>query len=357
FILECATPPNIYLDPAICRGPSSAWCQMLRQLKSFILVCRVWRDVGTNILYRCVVIRRFGQIPALLRTLQGDPKLGPMIHELQIRCFVPRGYSTVFEQALAQLWPLCPSTTRLSLDHPMDDPHHEFPSVMDSILPSIVDLEIGPDCCFQRALPSLLQCTGLVALSVHFLESMDGADDVPFVLLASLEELHVTWNDRPFQSQNTIISAIISDRCIMPRLKRLTLVLLTQFPQPPMLASASTFYNPLIRAHGERLTYLSICFLSISYSNPIVPANKEIQSYLDLCPSLQHFSTGGHTGALGLSHPKLEYLDVWIDSLPSGRCELSNWQEHLPALRKIRFLDLALMGTTGPRLPLVVPPD
>ncbi|KAH7886312.1 hypothetical protein F5I97DRAFT_1794945, partial [Phlebopus sp. FC_14] len=345
LILEAAIPPSIFLDPAICRGPYSAWCQMLRQLKAFVLVCHMWRDVGTDLLYRCVVIRRFGQLPALLRSLQRDPKLGPMVCELQINCFVPRGCRAVFEQGLAQLWPLCPNATRLALDHQTDDTRG-FPSVLDSMLPSIVELQFGPDYSIQRAFPLLLQCTGLVALSITFGDYIGEADDIPFVVLESLEELHISHTLWCHEPRKTDVCAIISKHCSLPRLRRLT----AKLPPHSLMANGRTLYR-LLCAHGEELTHLSTCF-------SVVPLQEEVQKYLNLCPSLQHFSTNEHTGITRLSHPKLEYLDVWVlyfDSLI--RVCVFDWRAHLPALRMVRFLDSALLSTAGARLPLVLPPD
>ena len=54
------------------RGPHSQWCTELRFLKGLALVSRLWWEPAIRGLYEHVVIRRFGQISALARTLSSQ---------------------------------------------------------------------------------------------------------------------------------------------------------------------------------------------------------------------------------------------------------------------------------------------
>ncbi|KIJ63980.1 hypothetical protein HYDPIDRAFT_28873 [Hydnomerulius pinastri MD-312] len=362
LILEYATPPNLFLDASICRGPSSAWSQTLRQLKSFVLVCRTWWDVGINLLYCHVIIRRIGQLPALLRSLEANPKLGSIVRTLQIDCFVPHGYHLIFEYALAQIWASFIHNTRLILNHQTDDRDHELPKVPDAVLSSTIDLEIGPGHRLPLLFSSLVQCTSLVCLTINFQGSV-GSDDIPIIQFNFLEELHCTWNDRPTDLPTANVLSTMSKQWNMPRLKRFTVLQLI-----PVLSVGSvidgTDYYPFLRAHGKKLIYLSICFLPILYSKKsFFPASMDIQSFLDLCPNLKHFATGQYKETRDLSHSTLEYLDVWADSsscltYPQRILLRTSLEEgHFPSLRKVRLLDLALLSTTGLRLPIIIPPD
>ena len=54
------------------RGPQSQWCAELRFRKGLALVSRLWWEPAIRGLYEHIVIRRFGQISALARTLSSQ---------------------------------------------------------------------------------------------------------------------------------------------------------------------------------------------------------------------------------------------------------------------------------------------
>ncbi|KAM5539875.1 hypothetical protein V8D89_006378 [Ganoderma adspersum] len=59
-------------DLSLMRGPQSQWCTELRFRKGLALVSRLWWEPAIRGLYEHVVIRRFGQISALARTLSSQ---------------------------------------------------------------------------------------------------------------------------------------------------------------------------------------------------------------------------------------------------------------------------------------------
>src|ERR1700691_1480708 len=70
IIFQLVLPPSFFLDPALYRGPQSPWCQSLRSKKALVSVCKAWWCAGVDMLYAEIVLRRVGQVPALIRTLE-----------------------------------------------------------------------------------------------------------------------------------------------------------------------------------------------------------------------------------------------------------------------------------------------
>ncbi|KAF9235077.1 hypothetical protein BU15DRAFT_26793, partial [Melanogaster broomeanus] len=348
FIMENAVPPSVFLDPSISRGPFSAWCQKLRQLKYFVLVCRWWRDVGIDLLYRDVVIRRIGQIPALLRSLEANPMLGPMVRSLRVDCFVPRGYNLVFEGGLNQIYAFCTQNTHLVLNHDTEGNFPDLPIIDGSILSSIVDLEIGSGYPLPHMIPLLVQCTSLVCLTITF-QGFVSPDDIPATHFTCLEELHCTC-----ASEGNVL-AVISTRWSLPGLRRLSVI------HHANKISDMDYYS-FLRQHGKNLTCLSICAWPLYHSDRLFRCEyMNIQRFLDLCPSLNHFAVSDSYHEPCLSHPTLEYIDIWnkLRNENTLASHASSCVEGcLPSLRKSRVLDSSfLTASGGARLPFLVPPD
>ncbi|KAF9235079.1 hypothetical protein BU15DRAFT_32168, partial [Melanogaster broomeanus] len=300
-IMENAVPPSFFLDPSIGRGPFSAWCQKLRQLKYFVLVCRWWRDVGIDLLYRDVVIRRIGQIPALLRSLEANAVLGPMVRSLRIDCFVPRGYGAVFEGGLNQICAFCTKNTRLVLNNSTEGGLLELPKIDGSILSSIVDLEIGPGYPFPLVISLLVQCTSLTRLTISF-QGFVSPDDIPTTHFTFLEELHCTCT-----SEGNLL-AVISTQWSLPCLRRFSII------HHAKNISDMDYYS-FLEEHGKNLTYLSICAWPLDKSDWLFRHDRmDLQRFLDLCPSLNHFAISDSYHKWGLSHPMLEHIDIWKKS-------------------------------------------
>ncbi|KAF9235076.1 hypothetical protein BU15DRAFT_78376 [Melanogaster broomeanus] len=352
LILEYATPPNLFLNPSVGRGPSSAWCLALRQLKYFVLVSRWWREVSSDLLYCHVVIRRIVQLTALLRSLEANPKLGPFVRSLRITCFPPRGHGFDFEDQLNRVCALCTQNTHLILNHRSVPHYHDFPTIDGSILSSIVDLEIGWGSRFPPVISLLVHCKNVARLTINF-QGAGRLDDIPAIQFPSLEELHCTCS--PAGSE----LAVISRQWSLPRLRRFSI----SHQEPYILYKG---YYSFLHEHGKKLTYLDISIWPFPNSLAFLDRGyRTIQQFLDLCSSLKHLVIIDCHDLGRLSHPTLEYLDIWRDF--SGK-ELEDMTEirlpsfsekRLPSLRKTRLLHASLRDPFGDstRLPILVPPD
>ncbi|KIJ64039.1 hypothetical protein HYDPIDRAFT_112562 [Hydnomerulius pinastri MD-312] len=356
-VLEYATPrPCILLESSGYFGPYSTWARELRQLKSFILVCWMWHDIGIDLLYREVTIRRVGQIPALLRTFDAKPHLAATVRSIRVNCDIPSGYEEFFENGLDMITSRCPNNTVLGLDYRSNDnPSFCITRLSDAVLSTIVDFQ---DRVFPRLqLPDTFFLVGrfknLVSLTINYADAPIRGN-VPSVSFESLEELHCTWE----QHSGWAWLDAMAKQWSLPRLARFMLV---NKLWASMRFPARTCY-PFLRAHGKNLVHLSLVM-------NVMPSSERSSDYpsflLDLCPSLRHLTVGPCTWPLQLRHPKLEYLDVWTGAWrsatrPERRRALGNDhipRDHLPALRKIRLLDPALLSAAGARLFIIFPPD
>ncbi|KAF9237468.1 hypothetical protein BU15DRAFT_48717, partial [Melanogaster broomeanus] len=346
LILEYAIPPHLFLNPWVGWGPSSAWCLAMRQLRYFMLVSRWWREVGIDLLYCHVVIRRIGQLTTLLRSLEASPQLGPFVRSLRINCFVSPEHELDFQDHLNRVCILCTQNTHLILNHRTDAYDHGVPKIDGNILSSIVTLSIGWDYDFPLVISLLVQCKNLTRLTIDF--DYATPNDIP-IQLPLLEELHCP-----------VDLAVICRQWSLPRLRRLSF----SHYEPYIL---DTRHYPFLHEHGKKLTYLdvswpfaladSILFLDHGY--------EAIQPLLDICPSLKHLVIVDYHDIECLSHPTLEYLDIWRDFIGiefEGMAEIglsSFSKKHLPSLRKTRLLHESLRNLSGDskRLPILVPPD
>ncbi|KIM85054.1 hypothetical protein PILCRDRAFT_379983 [Piloderma croceum F 1598] len=74
-----ALPPSFLVDSSLNAGSDSPWCEALRMKKSIVWVCKAWWQVGLELLYEEISMRRIGQNSALLRTLNANNDIGHMI--------------------------------------------------------------------------------------------------------------------------------------------------------------------------------------------------------------------------------------------------------------------------------------
>lgn len=112
---ELSLPAKLFLDSALHCGPQSPWSQSLRTWKSLVLVCRNWHAAATPYLYRNVVLRRTGQVPALVKTLKDNEDFDSMIRYLTISCYVPDEWDEVMNDNVAYLLSKCHNIRSLYL--------------------------------------------------------------------------------------------------------------------------------------------------------------------------------------------------------------------------------------------------
>ncbi|KAF9237470.1 hypothetical protein BU15DRAFT_76014 [Melanogaster broomeanus] len=242
---------------------------------------------------------------------------------------------------------LCTQNTQLILNHRTVPYGHDVPKIDGNILSSIVTLGIGWDYHFPLVISLLVQCKNLTRLIIDFRGAPPS--DIPAIQLPFLEELHCSTE-----------LAVISGQWSLPRLRRLSFL-----HREPYILDTGCY--SFLHEHGKRLTYLYISWpFSLADSNAFLDHGYgTIQQFLDLCPSLEHLVVVDCHDIDHLSHPTLQYLDIWWNFSGNelegmAKIRLSSFsKKHLPSLRKTRLLHASLRdslgGSTG--LPILVPPD
>lgn len=114
-IFEFAVPPRGMLGHSLSAVSESPWNRSIAALKSLPLVCKAWHAVAFPLLYRNVVIRRVGQLPAFARTIRSSPQtFACHVRPLVVSCHVPEAYVAVIRQSLADVFALCPNLDSVS---------------------------------------------------------------------------------------------------------------------------------------------------------------------------------------------------------------------------------------------------
>ena len=359
IILDHAIPPRLFLNPSFSFGPNSAWSHAIRQLKSHVLVCKMWWEVGIDILYQDVTIRRVDQIPALLRSFELNTRLGHLVHSFQVHCYVPPSFMRMVCHGLSKIPNFCPNITRLVINHNTESGLFLDPTRFQSLFSGrIADLELLWD---RKPINHLALCKNLRSLTIDIKHS---GMLIPPLVFNCLEKFYCTFHSNSdmehgdSNEDGDSFEDMISQRWAMPNLKGLSVYDVAFNPavrrQPRCL--------PFLWRYGKSLTYLCV--------RGIHPA-KSWQIALSLCPSLRHLvvemigELSDYPLGCGLFHRTLEYIDFWGCREDHSR---RDWQAQVAsiitshrlffrALRNVRIIDNALFDTVGLRLPIAISPD
>jgi len=337
--------------------------------RTIVAVCKLWRDVGLELLYDEVVIRRVDSLPALLRTIVApSTDIGEFIKKIAISCVVPFGDDlTAFEQCVKCIVTHCPSLTQLII-------HPSFPisihaelyevqlrplRVSDDIL-NITHLDWGYSLLLSNLISLLPQCPNLKSLRFH-LRSYDRIDqpDVEnalsnLVVLPNLRELYFVRSDGSWGELNrsdTYVDSRLAAQWSMPRLERFT------YGNTRSLGFANIV--GFCQIHGGSLRYLH---LGPDWREWIL--NDTVQQVIDECPLLEHlvlWMSGNLEIITTLHHHKLMWMDVWLD-LPAIIKSVETFTQTriagLPFLRRMRVFDNRLWRSCAtPELPALLPPE
>ena len=338
LILEFTIPPRLFLDPSFPLGSHSPWSHATRQLKAHVLVCRMWRDVGMDLLYQDITIRHVDQTPALLRTLKLNTRLGPLIRTFRVHCYIPPSFMRMLCDGLSEIRNLCPNIVRLVINLEIESPYFlDLKWFSDLFYLAIADLELSLD---RVEIAPLALCSHLRSLTIH---TTDRTVTIPPLVFDRLEEFNCVWHSR---MESDIL---IHTTWAMPSLKQLS---------PCKFAGCKQFRClPFIQSHGKNL-------ISLGLRGKLV--TETLQDILSLCPSLRRLVVDmSHHSSFPLaliSHPTLEYIDLWANA---HHLDLQSWTEStlashkrfFPALRNVRIIDEALFSVGGPRLPIAISPD
>ncbi|KAJ7074541.1 hypothetical protein C8F01DRAFT_1075975 [Mycena amicta] len=306
------------------------------------MVCRRWNHVSTELLYNTVHLHRIGQLPAFVRSLEGRPALRALVRHLQVSCFVPQGYDTLFESEMRILLDLSPRIFTLAFSPVLVRPNRRwrFPALTST---NIVHLQLS------RHVGSEERIAALVSLSDRLLSLDIPFSPHPTVLhLPVLADLQVD-----FDATEEMTSDDIWD-WTMPALRRLWLT--TNFRatsrQP---AHAVRTALRLTRSYGEKLVFLS---LLLHYTKG------ELQDILDQCPMLHHLVLSpvlSSPATATLHHAQIRFIDIWVSWVEPFRISKTGCVGLLEApglcsLRLCRRFDATFL-CYGNAIPILFPPD
>ncbi|OJA16134.1 hypothetical protein AZE42_00087 [Rhizopogon vesiculosus] len=357
-IFKFALPPAVFLNASLAIGPSSPWCLTQRTKKCIVLVCKLWCQTGTFLLYQDIRLRRIGHVAALLNTLQGSAPLRMLIKAIHITCEITPQYTLMFDEALRRILEMTPNTTCLSLNMGAYDALAM--SIRKYDLSKVVHLEID-GVHFLEVLPCLAQCKNLTILSI---ETIRGVIDIDTLTLECLQELRMS-----FSSTSLGLLDVIARKWTMPCLRCFAGHHDTPAPDSGME------YIQFLDVYGRHLATLSLTATWVEMS----PCVLDVQMLLDRCPALEHLVLVSPTSknlecTFKMSHECLRWIDIWAqwyssmfasdfapDSMyiaPDPDDVLSALKaQDFPQLQAVRLFDRALFDATIPHLPLLIPPQ
>lgn len=370
LIFAHLTPPD--LEPLAAVGNNSPWSQALRTTKAAVLVCRSWANAAVETLYKDIYLHRIGQLPSLVRTLEGkepsaNNKQGKWVVSIQYDFYVPPAWNDVYSQDLRRLFGLCPSLRKIGHNPRFDSYLSRLPQDRVDLLSvltlgeseglkkpclNITDLTLGEGegagiYAHTHLLTSFKMLQRLVITVDQALCRRPINDPQPCVELPCL---HTLVCDVP-----SVIGygnlQLISRRWKLPALCDLTIKLSWSYDEDELsrdpLASQNIF--DLCAAHGQALT-------SLRFDNRKTQRNIDgLTEVIKLCPKLEQIVFPPDMVpllALTQTHQSLRRIDLFGQTSSmrlSGLSAKDHFEvlftnTHLPALRTIRLLDPRLSG-------------
>ncbi|KAJ7485828.1 hypothetical protein FB451DRAFT_1128075 [Mycena latifolia] len=330
IILRCALPSAWALrgDTSLPPFPQSIWSVDLRMKLSIAGVSKLWHQIGSELLYESVTLRRIGQLPAFIRALEERDGLGALVRNIDISCFVPHGYATLHDQETARIFQLCPRLSHFGFKPPflIPTPLTVLPRVSDTI----TSLEYNNQVEYSLILPTLVQLSAnLRSLALSLPITYDATD--PKLLFEKLEALRVRL------SADSMFSP---PQWTMPALRRFWLQGSNGLSR---IHDAEAFLNIC----GRTLTFLWLPDFLVAPTEPSV----HIQSLLDRCPALEHLAMPRILCEVEppLTHQRIHSLDLLC--FPT-RDTFTPFLNGFPELHAFRTLDQTLMSPWE-----VIPPD
>ncbi|KAJ7354687.1 hypothetical protein DFH08DRAFT_956071 [Mycena albidolilacea] len=300
MIFRHVLPPRWLLSglQSLATYPDDIPSADLRMKHTLLSICKSWNQVGTELLYESVVLRRILQLPVFVRALEGRDGLGPLVKHLNLNCFPPRGYCQLYENGTRRILALCPNISHFGFSPPFLIPG--FSSAFLALPSSITSLEY-PLPSQSLAIPSTYD------------------EGHPVLLFGRVEDVCL------IMEQDSVVSP---SKWLFPNLRKLRLNGYVDRYGTPKRPKA----KELIDAYGARITFLGL-FPDYSIY--------DLHGLLSRCPVLEHLVVRQRwvpqPNTLVASHT-VKFVDVltgWKDD-PYFPITVRWLQGVFPALREVR---------------------
>ncbi|KAF7312903.1 hypothetical protein MKEN_00974700 [Mycena kentingensis (nom. inval.)] len=349
-----------------------------------IHVCRAWYRVLVRILYDSVVLRYIGQLPMLVRTLEGPggADLASFIQSINLTYAMQSSFTRLHVEESSKLLARCPNVSRLAVGGMSLDPWGlggPIPRVLPQSIASIkslVHLDLTADCIYYPTLHPILSA---LSQTLHSLSAP----------LPAAYTVHTGLRRRiPFTVPRPIIFPLLTDLRLCEQYFLFTTHTLADFWSLPALrnldirGAAGTQSMPLlilativggIAKDARRIERLSLPpsespdFRSRRLVSDHVQSWREI---LGRCPALRYLrssislppSLNTVTGLPPLFHPRLQVIDVvgggmvsLVDATQAVEGVLPILKRGMPRLRVCRLVErgLEFLAPTLPALQLL----
>ncbi|KAJ7873934.1 hypothetical protein B0H14DRAFT_2719314, partial [Mycena olivaceomarginata] len=296
MIFRHVLPPRWLLSglQSLAAYPDDMLSADLRMKHSLLSVCKSWNQVGTELLYESVVLRRILQLP---------------VFRLNLNCFPPRGYCQLYENGTRRILALCPNISHFGFSPPFLIPG--FSSTLLALPSSITSLE----CNSNIAYPVLSD--NLRSLTLAIPSTYD--EGHPVLLFGRVEDLCLIMEPD---------SVVSPSKWLFPDLRKLWLNgYLDCHSGTPKRPKA----KELIDAYGARITFLGL-FPDYSIYG--------LHGLLSRCPVLEHLAVRQRwVPEIGpLASHTVKFVDIftgWKDE-PEYPISVEFLQDVFPALREVR---------------------
>jgi hypothetical protein len=370
-IFKHALPSSAILGQSVINSHDSIFRQEYDIKRAVVGVNRLWYSAGIDLLYEDAFIRSVDNVARLHRTLASSGSdLRHLVKKLGVICVIPFDDDDLpaFDQCLKDIIAYCPFLSNLIIRPSFHSAAKTWDGrgeialgrlrVFDGgILSNITRLDWGCGLTMYCLLLLLPLCPNLESLRFYLepYDSRKGYDSTPAardVLTAplvfnNLRELVYLRTDGLTHDLRDFPGLEWS----MPRLRRFT------YSGGLLHTSLPAYF----KIYGQSLRYLHLGSHWTNWLYTLAP-NTTLQVILNECPLLEHFvlwAMGDLEMLSTLSHPKILWLDIWLDSYIMSRG--NDFETVIPpgllSLRRTRFFDKNLCQPHALDLPILLDPE
>ncbi|KAK6992689.1 hypothetical protein R3P38DRAFT_3083659 [Favolaschia claudopus] len=328
MVFRHALPPSwvVRYGRTLPPFPRTIWSADFETKLAVIRVCKQWYRVGLEFLYESVTLHWIGQLPAFAEALEARANVGSFVRRLEIGYWIPRGYHTLHDTEIQNIFRLCPRIIHFAFNpriiprslRPFHTSLPSFPTIplqLEGDSCRITYLEVCDRIEYQSIVPILMHLGPMLQSLSIALPTQYGDHDV--LTFPHLHSLRLCISRDSVQPRNY---------WAIPRLQQLLL----HPPVPQFDERVSTFGGvaAFLTHYGQSLRMLSLA----SLDDP-----ENLDEILHHCPKLQHLVVLEEflLSSLQCRHEKVQVLEVF----GTGRLTASlDWRIAFPALRSRRYL-------------------